>query len=160
MLLTALALLAVDLPVRPMEVEVVRDAITDDIRAYATLRDDGNLLVVSCDPARFDGARISVHATRWFGRGNVFSGERGVTYRFDDLPPQRSGWDIEDRRARLKGDRRARSFLGHLMASEQLVIRARDIEDHVFDMTFRLQDVRPAVEQALAACEAAANDES
>ena len=40
------------------------------------------------------------------------------------------------------------------------MIRARDIEDHPFDMTFRLVDVRPAVEQVLAACASAANDES
>lgn len=158
MIFTALALLAVDLPVRPMEVEVERDAMTDEIRASATLRDDGNLLVVSCEPSRFDGARISVHSRRWFGRGNVFTGERGISYRFDSQPPQRSMWDIEDRRARLSSRSRSANFLGHLLAAEQLVIRARDIEDHEFDMTFRLQDVRPAVDRALAACADAADE--
>ena len=159
MLLVALALLAVDPPVRPMEVEVVRDAITDEVRAFATVRDGGNRLVVSCNPARFDGAQVTFHARRWLARGNVFTGERGITFRFDSLPPQRSMWDVEDRQARLSSRRRAESFLGHLMTAERVVIRARDIEDHIFDMAFRLQDVRPAVEQALAAC-AAAGDRS
>jgi hypothetical protein len=157
MLLIALALVAMDPPARPMEVEVVRDAITDEVRAFATLRDDGNRLVVSCEPARFDGAQVTFHARRWLARGNVFTGERGVTFRFDSLPPQRSMWDVEDRRGRLSSRRRAESFLGHLMSAEQVVIRARDIEDRSFDMVFRLQDVRPAVEQALAACAAAAD---
>jgi hypothetical protein len=39
-----------------------------------------------------------------------------------------------------------------MMSAERLVIRARDIEDRRVDMTFRLADVRPAIEQALAAC--------
>ena len=41
-----------------------------------------------------------------------------------------------------------------LYESEQLVVRTRDIEHRKFDITFRLVDVRPAVEQALAACAA------
>jgi hypothetical protein len=160
MLLIALALAAVDPPVRPMEVEVVRDAITDEVRAYAILRDGGNRLVVSCDPAKYDGAQVSFHGRRWLARGNALTGERPVVFRFDSLPPQRSMWDVEDRRGRLSSRRRATSFLGHLMSAEQVVIRARDIEDRPFDMVFRLQEVRPAVEQALAACAADGGAES
>lgn len=158
MMLVALALAALDTPVRPMDVEIVRDAITDQVRAFATIRDDGNRLVVSCEPAEHDGARVSFHARRWLARGNAFTGERPVVYRFDSLPPQRSMWDVEHRRGRLSGHRRAASFIGHLMNAEKLVIRARDIEENSFDLVFRLRDVRPAVEQALAACASARAD--
>jgi hypothetical protein len=165
MLLAALALLAAETPfepvaadttpVEPMAVEIVRDPITDEIRAFATARDDGHRLVVSCEPSDYDGARVSVHSRRWLARGNIFTGERPVIYRFDSLTPQRSMWDVEDRSGRIASSRRAASFIGHLMSAEKLVIRARDIEGHLFDMVFRLREVRPAVEQALAACDAA-----
>ena len=168
MLLAAIALLAAETPfqpvtvetmiVEPMTVEVIRDAITDEIRAFATVRDDGHRLVVSCEPAEYDGARISVHSRRWLAPGNVLTGDRPITYRFDSLPPQRSMWDVEDRSGRLSSERRAGWFIGHLMSAEKLVIRARDIENNAFDMVFRLREVRPAVEQALAACAATQAD--
>jgi hypothetical protein len=141
MFLIAMALLAAEPPVPPMRVEVVRDAITDEVKAFATLNEGGNRLVVSCAPERHDGARVSFHSRHWLARGNMLTGERPVTYRFDSLPPQRSMWDVEDRRGRLSGQRRVASFLSHMMS-----------EDRRVDMTFRLADVRPAIEQALAAC--------
>lgn len=155
MFLMALSLAAVEPPPRPMEVEVIRDAITDEIRAYATLREDGHRLVVSCEPGRYRGARISVHSRRWLARGGPIAGDRRVTYRFDDHPPARTLWDVEDRRARIEGRAWVDSFLGYLAQSERLVIRARDIENRRFDMSFRLAGVRPALEHALAACAAA-----
>ena len=157
MLFMALALNAIEPPARPMEVEVVRDAITDEIRAHATVRDGGHRLVVSCAPADYQGPRVTFHSRRWLARGNLFTGERPIIHRFDELPPVRTMWDVEDRHGRLGGDDRVALFLRDLMASDRLVIRARDIEHHRFDMTFRLVDVRPAVEQALAACAAAAD---
>jgi hypothetical protein len=155
MLFMALALQAIEPPARPAEVEVVRDPITDEIRAYATVRDGGERLVVSCAPADYDGARVTFHSRRWLARGNLFTGERRVTYRFDELPPVRSMWDVEHRRGRIGDDDKVDAFLRDLVTSERLVIRVRDVEYHVYDMTFRLVDVRPAVEQALAACAAA-----
>lgn len=152
MLFMALALSAIEPPPRPMEVEVVRDPITDEIRAYATVREGGNRLVVSCAPADYDGPRITFHSRRWLARGNMFTGERRITYRFDDLPPVRWTWDVEHRRGRIGDDDKVNAFLRDLMTAERLVIRVRDIEYHVYDLTFRLVDVRPAVERALAAC--------
>jgi hypothetical protein len=160
MLIAALALLAQDVPEplasepppQPMETMIVRDAITDEIRAFAILRDRGNRLVVSCEPSEYDGARVSVHSRRWLARGNLFTGERPVVYRFDELAPARMMWDVNDRRGLLAGDRRVQRFLDDLTASEELVVRTRDIENHEFDMTFRLLDVRTAVDAALAAC--------
>lgn len=152
MLFMALALAAVDPPPRPMDVEVIEDPITDDIRAYATVRDGGHRLVVSCDPAEYDGARVAVHSRRWLARGNLFTGDRPLTYRFDRLPPRRMMWDVEDRRALLTGESRVDPFLRDLLLAERLVVRARDVEYREFDMIFRLVDVRPAIEQALAAC--------
>ena len=143
-------------PPQPMEVVVVRDPITDAVRAWAVVREDGNRLVVGCDPAEHAGVRISFHARRWLAPGNLLTGQRPVVYRFGDLPPVRMMWDVEDRRGRLSDPPRERSFLDHLLVAERLAIRARDIEGNRFDMVFRLVAVRPAVEHALAACAAAA----
>jgi len=153
MFLMALTIMASEPPPRPMTVEVVRDPITDAVRADATLRDDGNRLVVSCDPAEYDGPRIRVHSRRWLGRGHLFSGHRPVIYRFDNQRPRRMLWDIEDRRATLSRGRRVAAFLNELQTAQRLVIRARDVENRRFDMIFRLKDVAPALGQALAACD-------
>jgi hypothetical protein len=160
MFLMALTLSAIEPPARPMDFELVRDAITDHLRAYAIQRDHRNRLVVSCEPENHDGPRVTFHSERWLARGQLLSGNRPVTYRFDQSPPQRVLWDINDRRGILSSQRRVRSFLEYLMVSETLVIRTRDSEDHPFDITFRLVDVRPAVEQVLATCAAYAAQES
>ena len=155
MFLMALTLMAVELAARPMDVEVVRDLITDEVRAYATIREGRDRLVVSCAPAEYDGARVAFHSHRWLARGNIFTGGRPVTYRFDNLPPRRMMWDVNDRRGLLTGNSRVAAFLSGLVGSERLVIRARDIENRRFDMVFRLVDVAPALRHALAACRSA-----
>ena len=142
-------------PPEPMLVEIAIDPITDAVRASAVLRDDGHRLVVSCEPARYDGPRISFHSRRWLARGNIFTGERPLLHRFDHQAPRRLVWDIDDRRGQLLGRGRTESFLQNLFGAERLVIRARDIENRRFDMIFRLEQVRPAIEQALQACETA-----
>lgn len=141
---------------RPMEVKVVRDPITDAVRAYAIAREDGNRLVVGCAPADYPGVRVTFHSRRWLDRGNLFTGERPIVHRFDLLPPVRMMWDVKDRRGRLADPVRVDAFVGHLMAADRLVIRARDVERRRFDMLFRLRGARPAVEHALAACAAGA----
>ena len=160
MFLMALTLSAIEPPPRPMQVELVRDAITDNLRAYAIQRDRRNRLVVSCEPDRYDGARVTFHSERWLSRGNVFTGERPVIYRFDQGPPRRMLWDVNDRRGTLTSHQRVRTFLQSLVSAEKLVIRARDSENHPFDITFRLVDVRPAVEQVLQTCAGYAAQES
>ena len=156
MFLMALALGAVEPPPQPMAVEVVRDAITDEIRAFATLREDGNRLVVSCEPSKYDGPRVTIHARRWLARASLFTGshpgDRHVTYRFDDRPPRRTMWRVRDRHGMLEGHSRANPFLAELVSAERLVVRTRDVENHRYDLTFRLTGVQPAVDQALAAC--------
>src|SRR4029453_19305469 len=97
MFLMALALSAIEPPPRPMEVELVHDAINDNLRAYAIQRDHRNRLVVRCGPHRYDGARVPFQSERWPGRGNVFTGERPVIYRFDQGPARRMMWDVNDR---------------------------------------------------------------
>jgi hypothetical protein len=154
MLLFALMLAASDPPPRPMTVEMVRDPITDAVRAHAIVREDGNRLMVTCDPAEHDGPRISIHSRRWFGRGHILSGNRPLIYRFDNQRPVRMMWDIKDRRATLSRAGRVAAFLRDLESAQRLVIRARDMENRRFDMIFRLKDVAPALGQALAACAA------
>lgn len=154
MLAISLSAVALAVPVlpAPMSVEVVTDVITDQVRAFATLRNEGDRLVISCDPSRYDGFRITVHSRRWLARGNIFTGERPLIFRFDQGPPRRGMWDVSDRHASLMGDARKASFLHQLQTAERLAIRARDIENHRFDMVFTLNGVRPALEQAQAAC--------
>lgn len=151
--LLAAALAAPALPA-PMSVEVVTDVITDRVRAYATIRNEGDRLVISCDPSRYDGFRITVHSRRWLARGNLFTGERPLIFRFDQSPPRRGMWDVTDRRATLMGEARKTSFLHQLQTAERLAVRVRDIENHRFDMVFALRGVRPALEQAQAVCSA------
>jgi hypothetical protein len=152
MLLMALTLIAINPPPRPMEVKVVRDAINDDVRTYAIQRDEGNRLVISCDPAKHDGPRVSFHSRRWLARGNMFTGERPIVYRFDMQAPRRMMWDIHHRHGTLDDSGRVASFVRDLWSAERLVFRTRDVENREFDITFRLRGVQPAINRVLAAC--------
>ena len=157
MLAMALSIVATALPPQPMQVQVVRDRITDHVRAYATVRDDGNVLAVSCDTSGNDGARVSFHSRRFLRPGHfLYGGDRSVTYRFDNLPPRRMFWDIEQRRGLLTDRDDVADFLTGLANARQLVIRARDIENDRFDMVFQLRDAGPAIAATLAACGRAA----
>ena len=137
---------------QPMVVEVVRDAMTDQVRAFATLRQGGDRLVVSCDPARFAGARIEFHSRRWLLPGTFAWFDAPLRYRFDDNPPQQMMWRIRHRHAALYRERRATAFIGELLSARRLAIRTRDIENRRFDTVFTLPETRPAIEQAMAAC--------
>lgn len=152
MLLIALALAATEPPPRPMTVEVVTDAITDQVSASAILRDRGERLVVACDASEYEGLRVSFHSTHWLARGNLFSGQRPLIYRFDDQPPRRMLWNVRERSGRLRGQSRVIPFLRALIGAERLVIRTLDIEDRRFDLLFRIAGARPAIDQLLEAC--------
>jgi hypothetical protein len=152
MLLIALALAAIDPPPRPMTLEFERDSITDEISVKAELRDGPNRIEVTCDPADYRGIRVDLHTNRWLARGNMLTGERPLTYRFDDARPRRTMWDVSHRRARLEGRRRVLAFMRALAASRRLVVRTRDVEGRRYELAFRLVDTRPAVERTLEAC--------
>ena len=148
----ALALAATDPPPQPASVEVIRDPVTDHVRAYATIRARRDRLVVSCDSTKRAEPEVALHADRWLARGNFFSGYRPITYRFDNQRPRRQMWDVKDRHAEFTGQRRIAGFLSQLIASERLVIRTRDLERHRLDIVFPLREVRPAIEQVMSAC--------
>jgi hypothetical protein len=132
MILTAFALAALqpptEPPVPPAEIEVARDAITDRTSARLTLHGDGERVVVSCEAPEWGELRIRYHSRRWLARDHFLSGARPITHRFDDEPPQRRFWHVEDRAATLAQRRRTVAFLQGLLRSERLVIRTRDIE--------------------------------
>ena len=151
MFLMALALAAPALPPQPMTVEVHQDAITDRVSAYATLREGDNRLVVGCDRAGGD-IKVTVHSSRWLVRGALFYGHRNFTYRFDRERPRRLLWVPDDRSASLVMNRRVLPFLQAMAASNQVVIRMRDVEKNWFDTTFRLADTRPALTRLFEAC--------
>lgn len=153
MLLFALALAAADPPPpRPMTVEVVRDAITDAVKASATLLDAGQRLTLACDAQDYGGIRISFSSARWLARPSFVTRERPMVYRFDSARPQRQIWIMRDRGAFFGGRDRVRHFLFGLITSEQLVIRTRDVEDHPVELTFRIAGAAPAVRDLLEAC--------
>jgi len=155
MLLLALAALATDpppLPPQPMFAEISRDPITDQVKAFAVQQDGLNRISIGCDPTRFDGLRVTVTSRHWLGRGEVFVGARGLTYRFDDAPARRMLWLIKDRSARIVYRRNVRSFVRWLSNAERLAFRTRTIDEKRLDIGFRLTGVRQPLEQVLAAC--------
>lgn len=153
MLLIALALAAIEPPPpRPMTVEVVRDAITDRIRANATFYDSGQRLTLTCDPEHYDSVRVSVTSNSWLSRGFILTSERPLLYRFDDEPLRRLIWVVHDRTAQLGGRKRVQPFLRQMIDAERLVFRTRDVEEHRLDFTFRLVGARAAVDQLLEVC--------
>lgn len=154
MLLAALALIAEPAPppIQPMFVEISRDPITDHVKAFAIQQDGMNRISVGCDPTRFDGLRVTLTSNRWLGRGEAFVGARGLTYRFDDAPPRRMLWLVDDRSARIARRSNARRFVAWLASSERLVIRGRDVEENRLTITIRLTDVREPLLRVLEAC--------
>jgi hypothetical protein len=153
MLLVALALAAVDPPPpQPMSVEVVRDPITDAVRASAELLDAGQKLTVACDPARYEGVRVSFSTRHWMAGDSFFTGERPLIFRFDSQRPRRFIWIMRDRGARLSGRKRVTFFLAEMIAAERLAFRTRDIEDQVVDLSFRVVGAYPAIARLLEAC--------
>jgi hypothetical protein len=136
-----------------MTMEVVRDPITDQVSADAILRDAGQRLSVSCDPAHYRGLRVSFSSMHWLARGNVLTGERAIVYRFDDQRPRRLLWQVGSRSGHI-GDRRGRvaPFLRALIGAQRLVLRTRDVEERPFDLTFRIVGARPAIARLLEAC--------
>ena len=151
MFLMALALAAPTLPPQPMTVEIHQDAITDRVSAFATLREGDDRLVVGCDRAGGD-IKVTVHSSRWLVRGALFYGHRNFTYRFDRERPRRLLWVPDDRSASLVMNRRVVPFLQAMTASNQVVIRMRDVEKNWFDTTFRLVEARPALTRLFEAC--------
>ena len=55
---------------------------------------------------------------------------------------------MRDRGARLAGRGRVACFLRGLIGAERLVFRTRDIEDHRFDLSFRIVGAQPAIAAA------------
>ncbi len=128
MLLIALALAAIDLPPpRPMSVAgVARSDHRPGPGQRRPLR-HRQRLTVSCDPAHYHGLRVSFTSSAWLSRGNIFTGERPLTYRFDQSEPVRQEWNIRDRSARLEHGGHVTAFLDGLIAADLLVFRTRDV---------------------------------
>lgn len=136
----------------PMEIEIVRDAITDHPRATATLRGEGGRIEIWCESPDWGDVRVEYHSRRWLARGQIFTGQQPITFRFDDGPAHRRLWHVRDRRASFDDEGRVASFLVSLMRSRKLVLRTRDVENHTFDATFEFGDTRNAITQLLQTC--------
>ncbi|HVQ09500.1 MAG TPA: hypothetical protein VMS43_13800, partial [Allosphingosinicella sp.] len=63
----------------PMTVEVVRDAITDRLRATATLRADGERIEIRCQAPDWGDVSVEYHSRRWIARGHPLTGQRPIT---------------------------------------------------------------------------------
>ena len=136
----------------PMTVEVVRDAITDRLRATAILRANGERIELRCRAPHWGEISVEYHSRRWIARGNFLSGLQPVTYRFDDHAPVRRLWRVHERVASFDDRGRAVAFLGALMNARRLVLRTRDIENRTFDAVFPIGDTQAAIVELLHTC--------
>ena len=160
MFLTALALAVTQaepaLPAepapQPMTVEIVRDAITDQARATATLRANGERIEIRCREPDWGDVSVQYHSRHWIARGNFLSGLQPITYRFDEHAPIRRLWHVRDRVARFDDRGRVIAFVGALMNAQRLVLRTRDIENRTFDAVFPSGETRAAIVDLLHTC--------
>src|SRR5580765_1545303 len=137
---------------QPMTVEVVRDAITDRLRATAILRANGERIEIRCRAPDWGDVSVQYHSRRWIARGNFLTGQQPVTYRFDDHAPIRRLWRVHDRTARFDERGRVIAFVGALMNARSLVLRTRDIENRTFDAVFPIGETRGAIVELLHTC--------
>ena len=156
MVLIALALAALQAPspppARPLEIAIVRDPITDQLRATATLRGEGERIVIRCESPDWGDVSVEYHSRRWLARGNILTGQNPVIYRFDDQRRIRRMWHINDRTASFDDRGRLVAFLRGMMGARRLVIRTRDIENHRFDSIFTIGESTAAITQLLQTC--------
>lgn len=156
MILTLLALVALqpaaEPPPQPMEIAITRDPITDRLRAVATLRNNGERIVIRCESPDWGDVHVEYHSRRWLARGNVLTGQNPVIYRFDQQRRVRRLWHVDDRTASFDDRGRLISFLRAMMGARRLVIRTRDIENHRFDSVFPLGESTNAITQLLQTC--------
>jgi class 3 adenylate cyclase len=156
MILIALALAAqppaTAPPAPPMEISIVRDAITDRLRATATLRGDGERIEIRCESPDWGDVSVRYHSRRWLARGSVLTGRSPITIRFDDQRPIRRYWHVRDRTANFDARGTVVFFLRALMDSHQLVVRTRDVENHRFDSVFAIGETTNAITQLLQTC--------
>ena len=154
MVLIALALAALPppAPAQPMEVAIVRDPISDQLRATATLRGAGERIEIRCRAPDWGDVHVEYHSRRWLARGQFLSGQTPVIYRFDAQRPVRKLWHVEARTASFDDRGRTIAFLRALMGARRLVLRMRDIENHRFDTVFAIGDSTTAITELLQTC--------
>ena len=154
MFLIALALAATQAEPapQPMTIEIVRDAITDRLRATATLRANGERIEIRCRAPDWGDVSVQYHSRRWIARGNFLSGQQPVTYRFDDHAPSRRLWHVRDRVASFGQRGRVIAFVTALMGARRLVLRTRDIENRTFDAVFPIGETQTAIVELLHTC--------
>ena len=136
----------------PVEIAIQRDAITDHLRATATLRGEDGRIEIRCESPDWGDVRIEYHSRRWLARGNIFTGQQPVTFRFDEGRAYRRLWHVRDRTASFDDKGRVINFLVSMMRSNRLVLRTRDVENHTFDARFEIAEARPAITQLLQTC--------
>ena len=137
---------------QPMTIEIVRDAITDRLRATATLRANGERIEIRCRAPDWGEVSIQYHSRRWIARGNFLSGQQPIIYRFDDHAPIRRLWHVRDRVASFDDRGRVIAFVGALMGARRLVLRTRDIENRTFDAVFPIGETQGAIVDLLHTC--------
>lgn len=137
---------------QPMTVEVVRDAITDRMRATAILRANGERIEIRCREPDWGDVSVQYHSRHWIARGNFLTGQQPVTYRFDDHAPIRRLWRVHERVASFDDRGRVIGFVGALMNARRLVLRTRDIENRTFDAIFPIGESHGAIVALLHTC--------
>jgi len=149
---TSLMLAALLAGGEPMTAEVSRNRITDEVRAVATLRSGDHRLEVGCTPHEARRIWVQLYSNRWFRIGDPLDQGLFFTHRFDDGEPGRYKWRVNERRATLVGRSRVEPFIRWLLQSDQVILRAPGPEGRRYDVTFRIEGARAAIDEALQAC--------
>jgi hypothetical protein len=116
------------------------------------LRSGDNRLELGCTPHERRRIWVRLRSNRWFQGGDPIDGNISFRSRFDDRPARRWTWSVRERTALLVGRVRVERFVRELVASRQILIRARGPERRRYDLVFEIDGAREAIGQALEAC--------
>lgn len=101
----------------------ISDPITDESRVIAVLEGTNGSLAIKCDSPSVNSVYIHFITGEYLGSGR--SARRNVVQRFDDNAPLSTQWYHDGRGAILTNNRDVAAFIGSLVNSSRVVIRAQ-----------------------------------
>lgn len=132
----------------------VVDPITDAKRPIRALRGAGrSAIILKCDSNGPGTVYVHVLSSDYVG---AIRGEnnRGLTYRFDALPPVGDLWYYDGRDIMLnsRGTEPLRKFMTGLASANKLAIRASKYDGGSVDMVFNVTGAAKVIREVYAGC--------
>ena len=126
-----------------------KDAVTDLPTARAAVRsmDGSSSLVVKCDGAGEPVVSVQLIQPRFLG-----TGERKLTYRFDELPAVDLQADYTSKVAYTAYDGVVVPLAALLKGNHRVLVRAWDYRDQPVDVMFQVAGGKEPVEKVLSTC--------